>query len=141
MGHRTLVIDRRTDDRFDCRYAQWGVTADPIAQSQPIGAGWSAETVLDAIDATIETLIVRNAGQYCVCWLDPTVEDPSDVAIAGTSDPDALRTWWTETKSRAVGAVADGQAPEHVRDALVCELRERADRVYVDDASFLFDDG
>jgi hypothetical protein len=141
MGRRAIIIDRRNDDRFNCRYAQWGAVADPIAQSQPLGTDWTAETVLHTIDATIETLLVRNGQSYCVCWLDPTLTDPNDIAIAYTADIDALRAWWTEVKSRAVGAVADGHTPERVRDTLLTALTGRAKRVYTDDASFLFTDG
>lgn len=141
MGQRTLVIDRRGDDRYDCRYAQWGVTVDPTAQSRPLGSDWSAETVLEAIDATIEVIIVRNGHSYCVCWLDPTLTDFDDVAVARTADIDALRAWWTTVKSRAVSAVDEGHPPEMVRDALVTALRGRACRIYLDDASFLSGDG
>lgn len=141
MGQRTLVIDRRGDGRFDCRYAQWGVTVDPIAQSRPLGSDWRAEAVLEAIDATIEVIIVRNGHSYCVCWLDPTLTDLTDIAVARATDVDTFRAWWTEVKSRAVGAVDEGYPSEPVRDALVTALRGRARQVYVDDASFLFADG
>jgi hypothetical protein len=141
MGNRTLIIDRKNTNEFDCYYAQWGIKADPITQSRPLGTGWNAETVLDAIDATIEALIVRNRSSYCVCWLDPTLSDPDDIAIARTDDVDLLRSWWTEIKSRAIGAVADGHTPERVREALLTALTGRAESVYVDDASFLFADG
>lgn len=145
MGRRTLVVLARSADRFDCRIAHWGADADPLAQSRPLGGGWDAATVLDAVDATIESLLVvdLSAGgrtrTYCVCWLDPTLGDADDVAIARTDDPDALRDWWTAQKSHASRVLDRGEAaPASVRADLLAALRRRADRVFrPDDASFL----
>lgn len=137
---RTLVVTGRTDGRFDCRYAHWGVRADPVAQSRPLGRGWTAEAVLAELDAGYDRLLVHAAEprRYCVCWLDPTLADISDIAVARTDDPAALRAWWTALKSRAVDAVADGLGPETVRARLLDALRRRADAVSLpDDASFL----
>jgi len=143
MGRRTLVVLARSDGRFDCRLAHWGADADPLAQSRPLGANWDAATVLDAVDATVERLLLvdRSARTrtYCVCWLDPTLGDVDDVALARTADPDALRDWWTAQKSHASRVLDRGEAaPASVRAALLAALRRRADRVFrPDDASFL----
>jgi len=143
MGQRTLVVRPRSEGGFDCRYAHWGVTADPVAQSRPLGSGWSAAAVLDELDAGYDRLLVAGTSPrwYCVCWLDPTLSDPDDVALARTDDPDELRVRWTEAKSFAVDAVADGTAPAAARAGLLLGLARRADALYhADDASFLRDD-
>jgi hypothetical protein len=142
MGARTLVAVARADGRFDCRFAHWGVDADPVAQSRPLETGLSPSQVCDALDATVEALVVLDGDvrTYCVCWLDPAVTDLDDVALARTDDVDALRDWWTVAKSRACDAVAAGVAPEVARAGLLAALRRRADAVHVDDASFLRDD-
>ncbi|MFC7019772.1 MULTISPECIES: hypothetical protein [Haloarcula] len=142
MGARTLVVVARDDDRFDCRLAHWGVDADPLAQSRPLAAGLTPAEVRDVLDATVETLVVLDGAvcTYCVCWLDPTLSDPDDVAVARTGDPGALRDWWTGAKSHASGAVAAGLPPPLVRAGLLGALYRRAEVVHVDDASFLRDD-
>ncbi|MBX0322301.1 hypothetical protein EGH21_04545 [Halomicroarcula sp. F13] len=140
MGRRTLVLVAREDGRFDCRVAHWGVDADPVAQSRPLGRGWSAAAVRDRLDATVEAVLVCDGSvrRYCVCWLDPTLDDPTDVALARTDDPTALRAWWVEEKSRACDAVARGVDAGTVRDGLLAALRDRADAVHLpDDAPFL----
>jgi hypothetical protein len=145
MGWRTLVVVARPGDRFDCRIAHWGVDADPVGQSRPIGSDWDAASVLEAVDATVEALLVvdRSRGgttrAYCVCWLDPTLGVADDVALARTDDPDAFRDWWTAQKDLASRALDRGEAtPTAIRDGLLAALRRRADRVYrSDDASFL----
>jgi len=144
MGQRTLVVSPRPDGGFDCRYAHWGVTADPLAQSRPLGRDWSAGAVLDELDAGYERLFVADASPrwYCVCWLDPTLSAHDDVVLARTDDPEGLRERWTEAKSHAVAAVADGLAPDAARAGLLLGLARRADALYAgDDASFLRDDG
>ena len=143
MGQRTLVVVPRPDGGFDCRYAHWGVTADPLAQSRPLGRDWSAGAVLDELDAGYDRLLVAGASPrwYCVCWLDPTLSDPADVVLARTDDPAGVRDHWTEAKSRAVDAVAEGTAPATVRAGLLLGLARQADALYgPDDASFLGDD-
>jgi len=145
MGRRTLVLVRRSDDRFDCRVAHWGVDADPVAQSRPLGTDWDAATVLKTVDATVESLLVVDPSRggathtYCVCWLDPAVRDLDDVVFARADDPDALRDWWTERKSDASRALdRDAATRTTIRDDLLAALRRRVDRVYrADDASFL----
>ncbi|MFC6756388.1 MULTISPECIES: hypothetical protein [Haloarcula] len=142
MGQRTLVVVPRGDG-FDCRYAHWGVTTDPLAQSRPLGRDWSAGDVLDELDAGYERLLVADGTPrwYCVCWLDPTLAEPDDVVLARTDDPAGLRARWTEAKSRAVDAVAEGLHPNAARAGLLLGLARRADTVYRgDDASFLRDD-
>ncbi|QIO21823.1 hypothetical protein [Haloarcula sp. JP-L23] len=139
MGRRTLVLVVREDGRFDCRVAHWGVDADPFAQSRPLGSAWSAATVRELLDATVEQVLVCDGSvrRYCVCWLDPRLADPGDVALARTDDPAALRAWWVEEKSRACEAVHSGAA-ETVRAELLAALRERTDAVHLpDDAPFL----
>ncbi|MDS0260779.1 hypothetical protein NDI56_15330 [Haloarcula sp. S1CR25-12] len=143
MGQRTLVVVPRPDGKFDCRYAHWGVTADPLAQSRPLGRAWSPAAVLGELDAGYDRLLRCGAVPrwYCVCWLDPTLSDPGDVALARTDDPDGLRARWTAAKSRAVDAVADGLAPAAARAGLLLGLARQADALYrSDDASFLRDD-
>lgn len=143
MGQRTLVVLPRPGGGFDCRYAHWGVTADPLAQSRPLGREWSAGAVLSELGAGYERLLVAGGAPrwYCVCWLDPTLAEPDDVVLARTDDPDGLRARWTEAKSRAVDAVADGLDPDAARAGLLLVLARRADALYRgDDASFLVDD-
>jgi len=142
MGRRTLVVSPRADGRFDCRYAHWGVTTDPVTQSRQLGSGWSAERVLGVLNAGFDRLLVRDDGPrwYCVCWLDPTLSDPDDIALARTDDPDGLREWWTVAKSDASAAVADGIDPGRVRAWLLARLAASAEAVYrPDDAWFLSD--
>jgi len=144
MGQRTLVVVPRPDGGFDCRYAHWGVTADPVAQSRLLGRDWPAAAVLAELDARYDRLLVADATPrwYCVCWLDPTLTEPDDVVLARTDDPDGLRDRWTEAKNRAVDAVADGLAPDAARAGLAIGLARRADTLHRgDDASFLRDDG
>lgn len=144
MGQRTLVVVPRSDGRYDCRYAHWGVTADPFAQSSPLVSGLPAAAVLDELDAGYDRLVVVEGTPrwYCVCWLDPTLSDSDDIALARTDDPGGLRDRWTEAKSRAADAVAHGVAPDAVRAALLLGLARRADALYrPGDASFLRDDG
>lgn len=143
MGQRTLVVVPRSDESFDCRYAHWGVTADPRSQSRPLGRGWSATAVLDELDAGYDRLLVADGTPrwYCVCWLDPTLAEPDDIALARTADPEALRARWAEAKSRALDAVAEGTVPAAVRAGLLLGLARAADGLYgPDDASFLRDD-
>lgn len=144
MGQRTLVVVPRPDGGFDCRYAHWGVTADPLAQSRLFGRDCSAAAVLDDLDAGYDRLLVAGPTPrwYCVCWLDPTLSDPDDIVLARTDDPGGLRAHWTEAKSRAVAAVADGVAPDAARAALLLGLARRVDALYhAGDASFLRDGG
>lgn len=142
MGRRTLVVIPQSDGRFECRYAHWGVSTDPMAQSHRLGRDWSAAAVLEELDAGYERLLIADGRPrwYCVCWLDPTLTDPGDVALARTDDPDGLDRWWPEAKSRAVDAVAGGAVPVLVRAALLAALEHRTDAVRSpDDASFLRD--
>jgi len=141
MGRRTLVVVARPDGCYDCRIAHWGVDADPISQSRPLGNGWTASAVLAAIDATHEQVVVLDGSvrTYAVCWLDPTLSDLDDIALARTTDPDALREWWIDRKDEAC-RVLDSEArdPEPVRRDLLAALRNRASAVHCpDDASFL----
>lgn len=140
MGRRTLVAVARADGRYDCRYAHWGVDADPVAQSRPLGGDWTGAAVLDALDATYERLVVRDEAvrTYAVCWLDPGLSDFDDVALARSDDLEALRDWWVDRREAAVRAVDAGRPPERVRTDLLAALRKRAAAVHLpDDASFL----
>ena len=144
MGRRTLVVSRRTDGRFDCRYAHWGVDVDPLAQSRPLGREWPAEAVLAELDATYDRLLVRRGTPrtYCVCWLDPTLGDVDDIVLARTDDPEALRSWWTTARDSVVAFADAGAPPRALRAALLRALTRRADAVHpADDASFLRGDG
>ncbi|WP_254273315.1 hypothetical protein [Haloarcula marina] len=144
MGRRTLVVVPQSDGRYDCRVAHWGVDGDPIAQSRPLGTGWSASTVGATLDARYEAVVVCDGRvqRYCVCWLDPTLRDADDVAVARTDDPESFRAWWVVRKSRAADAVARGVDPQVVRDDLRAALDARADAWYwPDDAPFLRADG
>lgn len=140
MGRRTLVAVARADGRYDCRYAHWGVDADPVAQSRPLGEGWTAAAVLDALDATYERLVVRDESvrTYAVCWLDPVLSDLDDIALARSDDLAAFRDWWVDRRDAAARAVDAGRAPDRVRADLLAALRERSVTVVLpDDASFL----
>ncbi|EMA08658.1 hypothetical protein SAMN05443574_11736 [Haloarcula vallismortis] len=141
MGRRTLVAVARPDGRYDCRIAHWGVGADPIAQSRPLGTGLTASAARTVIDATYDQLVVLDGAvrTYVVCWLDPTLSDLDDVVLARTADPDAFRRWWVERKDEACRALdSDGCDPATVRRALLTSLRNRASSVHcLDDASFL----
>jgi hypothetical protein len=141
MGRRTLVAVARPDGRYDCRIAHWGVDADPITQSRPLGNDWTASAVLAAIDATYDQLVVLDGPvrTYAVCWLDPTLSDLDDIVLARTDDPDALRTWWVDRKDEACRALdSEGCDPATVRRVLLASLRNRASSVHCcDDASFL----
>jgi hypothetical protein len=141
MGRRTLVAVARPDGRYDCRIAHWGVDADPVAQSRPLGNGWTASAVLAAVDATHDQLVVLDGSvrAYAVCWLDPTLSDLDDIVLARTADPHAFRRWWTDRKDEACRALdSDGCDPATVRRALLASLRNRASSVRCpDDASFL----
>jgi hypothetical protein len=140
MGRRTLVAIARPDGGFDCRYAHWGVTVDPVAQSEPLVRDWTPADVLAALDAGFDQLLVRDGAtrRYCVCWLDPTLRDDGDIALARTDAPDAVRAWWTARRDEAVSAAADGAAPDRIRAGLLAALRRRVSAVYLpDDASFL----
>ncbi|MFB6223341.1 MAG: hypothetical protein ABEH86_06680 [Haloarcula sp.] len=141
MGRRTLVAVARTDGRYDCRVAHWGIDADPLAQSRPLGTGWTASAVLDWLDATDEQLVVLDGTvrTYSVCWLDPTLLEPDDIALARTDDPGAFRAWWIARKDEACWAVTGAERdPATVRSELLASLRDRAATVQLpDDASFL----
>ncbi|MEF8974503.1 MAG: DUF6735 family protein [Haloarcula sp.] len=141
MGRRTLVAVARPDGRYDCRLAHWGVDADPVAQSRPLGNGWTASAVLAAIDATHEQVVVLDGAvrTYAVCWLDPTLSDLDDIALARTADPDAFRRWWVDRKDEACRALdSESRDPATVRRDLLASLRDRAASVHcADDASFL----
>ncbi|KZX50177.1 hypothetical protein JZX76_13985 [Haloarcula hispanica] len=141
MGRRTLVAVTRPDGRYDCRIAHWGVDADPITQSRPLGNDWTASAVLAAIDATHDRLVVLDGSvwTYTVCWLDPTLSDLDDIVLARTADPDAFRTWWVGRKDEACRALdSNGCDPATVRRALLASLRNHASSVHCpDDASFL----
>jgi len=141
MGRRTLVAVARPDGRYDCRIAHWGVDADPIAQSRPLGTGLTASAALSAIDATYEQFVVldRSVRTYAVCWLDPTLSALDDIVLARTADPESFRTWWVDRKDKACRALDSGGCdPATVRRALLVSLRDRASSVHCpDDASFL----
>ena len=141
MGRRTLVAVARPDGRYDCRLAHWGVDADPIAQSRPLGNDWTPAAVLAAIDATHEQLVVLDGSvrTYAVCWLDPTLSAINDIALARTADPESFRQWWVDRKDAACRALdSEGCDPAAVRRALLVSLRNRASSVHCpDDASFL----
>jgi hypothetical protein len=100
----------------------------------------SPAAVLDAVDASYEQLLVVDGAvrRYCVCWLDPTLTDVGDVALARTDDHDGLRDRWVTAKSLASAAVARGEVDARTaRVALLLALRRWTDQVHVDDASFL----
>ena len=141
MGRRTLVAVARPDGRYDCRSAHWGVDADPVAQSRPLGTGLTASAVLATIDATYEQLVVLDGSvrTYAVCWLDPTLSDFDDVVFARTADPESFRTWWIDRKDEVCRAFdSEDCDPSTVRRALLASLRNHALSVHCpDDASFL----
>ncbi|EMA34957.1 DUF6735 family protein [Haloarcula japonica] len=141
MGRRTLVALARPDGRYDCRLAHWGVDADPITQSRPLGNDWTAAAVLATIDATYDQLVVldESVRTYAVCWLDPTLSDLDDIVLARTADPDAFRTWWVDRKDEACRALdSEGTDPANARRALLASLRDRVSSMHCpDDASFL----
>jgi bifunctional N-acetylglucosamine-1-phosphate-uridyltransferase/glucosamine-1-phosphate-acetyltransferase GlmU-like protein len=141
MGRRTLVAVARPDGRYDCRIAHWGVDADPVAQSHPLGTGWTASAVLDALDATHEQVVVLDGSvrTYAVCWLDPTLSDIDDIALARIDDPESFRRWWVDRKDAACRILdSENRDSASVRRDLLAALRDRAAAVHCpDDASFL----
>lgn len=140
MGRRTLVVRPRGDGRVDCRIAHWGVDADPFEQSHPFGTGWPADAILIELDAAYEHLLVVDGTveTYCVCWLDPTLTDFEDVALALTDEPERLREQWVSARTLAIEALDRNETdPRTVRAASLLTLRRWADSVYIDDASFL----
>ncbi|MFC6975365.1 hypothetical protein ACFQL1_13050 [Halomicroarcula sp. GCM10025709] len=126
MGRRTLVVRPISHGRVAVRVAHWGVGADPVAQSRPLATDRAASAVWTDLDATYDRVVVVDGGvrSYCVCWLDPTLADPGDVALATTADLDALRAWWVETKSRACRDRR--RSPSVVRSGLLRALDRRA---------------
>ncbi|WP_276223112.1 hypothetical protein [Haloarcula halophila] len=139
MGRRTLVVRPRSRGRVALRVAHWGVDADPIVQSQPLGGDVPARAVWTELDATYDRVVVVDGTtrSYCVCWLDPTLSDADDVALATAADLDALRAWWVETKSRAC-ADRQRRRPRVVRSGLVRALERRARTAFPpDDTPFL----
>ncbi|WP_336336074.1 hypothetical protein [Haloarcula brevis] len=141
MGRRTLVAVARPDGRYDPRLAHWGVDADPLSQSRPLGTGWTASAVLGTLDATYDRLVVCDGAvrSFAVCWLDPTLSDPTDIVLARTADPGAFRQWWVDRKDEACRTLdrAD-RDPVTVRRALLDALRDCVPSVHSpDDASFL----
>ena len=122
-----------------------GTRVDPT----PLVRDADPETVLAALDATFESLVVVSptgeAETYLVCSLDPaTGGDPSatgDLVLARPDgDPESLRAWFVEAKSRLSRAVATGAlAPAAARATLRRSLAARATVRPTDDASFLRD--
>jgi hypothetical protein len=141
MGRRTLVAVARPDGRYDCRIAHWGVDADPVAQSSPLGTAWTASAVLGALDASLDRVVVLDGPvrTFAVCWLDPALSDPEDIVLAWTDDPAAFRRWWVDRKDEACRALdRTDRDPATVRRALLADLRDRVRSVHApDDASFL----
>ena len=144
MGRRTLVVRPRSGGRVAVRVAHWGVDADPIAQSRPLAADWAARAVWTELDATYDQVVVVDGTvrTYCVCWLDPTLSDGDDVALARTADAEALRAWWVETKSAACRDCQRGRrTPRLARAGLVRALDRRARTTHPpDDTPFLSGD-
>lgn len=111
---------------------------------RPLATGATAEEVVDAVDAGYESLVVVSqcyeATPYLVCSLEPTPTG-TDLAFARPDgDPDSLRSWFVEVKSRISAAVADGSlSREAGRATLRRALSARATVFPTDDASFLRD--
>lgn len=111
---------------------------DPV----PFARRVTCEEVLAAVETTIESLVVVSPTYekttYLVCSLDPGTDGTDLVLVRPDDDPEALRTWFVDAKSRLSGAVANGSV---TRDAARVRLRRalaRRARIYPpDDASFL----
>ena len=111
---------------------------------RPIDTGAAADDVLGAVEPTDESLVVvspsYDATAYLVCSLDPTTTGTDPVFADPDDDPDDLRAWFVETKSRLSAAVAnDTLSPETARATLRRSLAGRATLYPPDDASFLRD--
>lgn len=111
---------------------------------RPLAVAASAEAVVAAVDPGTELLVVVSeryeATPYLVCWLDPTGVGSDPVFADPVGDPDALRSWFVERKSRLSKAVAAGDmSRESARATLRRALAARATLYPPDDAYFLRD--
>jgi len=111
---------------------------------RPLTVGATAADVVDAVDVSYESLVVVSrtfeATAYLVCWLDPMGVGSEMVLVEPDDDPETLRGWYVETKSRLSGAVADGTlTPESARATLRRALSVQGTLYSPDDASFLRD--
>jgi len=111
---------------------------------RPLDVGATATEVLDAVDASYESLVVVSgsfeARTYLVCSLDPTAVEEALVLVDPDDDPGTLRAWYVETASRLSAAVADGTlSRESARATLRRALSVQATVYSPDDASFLRD--
>lgn len=147
------VADRLGVDRRGGYQPPVRTRVDP----RPLATEQSPEAVLDALDATVESLVVVppsfEARTYLVCSLaldgnaamtdgeQANGEDGADLVLARPDgDPVSLRSWFVEAKSDLSAAVAAGAvAPGSARDVLRRALAARATARLGDDASFLRD--
>ncbi|SFR98337.1 hypothetical protein SAMN05216559_2015 [Halomicrobium zhouii] len=111
---------------------------------RPLDVGVSAVDVLDAVDGSYESLVRVSqsfeATAYLVCSLDPTGVGNDLVLVDPDDDPETLRGWYVETRSRLSAAVADGTlTPESARATLRRALSVQGTLYPPDDASFLRD--
>lgn len=123
------------DDRFDTR-------VDP----RPLASDVSPDAVEAALDASFESLVVvspvYDSRTFLVCSLDTMSEgSDSDVVLAHPDgDPDSLRSWFVEAKSRLAARVASGTLTRQAaRATLRRALAFRATVSPPDDAPFLGD--
>ena len=146
------VADRLDVERRGGADPPVGTRVDPRVLALDV----TAEDVLAAVDATLESLVVVSPSYetttYLVCSLDPSggatgtgVADGTDgaddtVLARPDGDPESLRSWLVEAKSRLSTAVADGDlTPRSASEGLRRALAARATVCPTDDASFLRD--
>jgi hypothetical protein len=111
---------------------------------RPLATGVTAADVLGALGPSYESLVVVppsfEATTYLVCSLNPDGAGADPVLARPADDPESLRSWFVEAKSRLSEAVARGDLSREVaRATLRRALAARAALVPADDASFLRD--
>lgn len=110
---------------------------------RPLAEELTAHDVLAAVDANYESLVVVSPAYeittYLVCSLELTTHGTDLVLANPDDDPEAVRAWFVETKSRLSAAVGSGLSREAARATLRRALLTRAALYSLDDASFLRD--
>lgn len=136
--HARSITDPLDVDRTNGYDSPVTTRVDP----RPLASGVDAGVIVDAVDPTIESLVVVTPAcetvTYLVCSLDPAGGGSGLVLARPDDDPDSLRAWFVEAKSRLSAAVAGGALTrEQARATLRRALASHATLYSPDDASFL----